>query len=107
MATPTQKHRQLAFIAIGMDVPITHEYTKRFLEFGIDDARDDKGNIKPIFPITARFAQALADLEEQRDDAMMERVRYCEMQLYQSDVVIRQLRSIISEHGINTELGLP
>lgn len=64
MAEPTQKHRELAWIAIGAELPVKHEYSKRFLETGIDDARDDKGNPKPIYPITARFAQALADLEE-------------------------------------------
>jgi hypothetical protein len=63
MTEPTQKHRELAWVAIGASLPPLNEYSKRFLGTGIDDARDDKGAPKSIFPITARFAQALADLE--------------------------------------------
>lgn len=56
MAEVTRKHRELAFAAMWAD-PGPHEYVDRFIRTGLDTATP------PIYPITARIAQALADIE--------------------------------------------
>lgn len=53
----TQKHRELAMIAIGVDLPLRHDYGKKFIETGEDPSN--------IYPITKRFALALATIAEE------------------------------------------
>lgn len=51
----TQKHRELAMVAMGVDLPLKHAYGKHFIETG--------EYVSNIYPITKRFAQTLAQLE--------------------------------------------
>lgn len=55
-ATVTRRHRELAFAAMGAE-PGPFEYVEIFIRTGLDAATP------PVYPITARVAQALADIE--------------------------------------------
>ena len=83
------------FAMAGGPFPITWSYTEKFLETGIDDARDDKGNPRPIFPITTRLAQELADAEE----PLLERIRELEASHEKISDLLQELADSTSNEG--------
>lgn len=51
----TKAHREIAMTALGVELPLKHEYGRVFIETG-----EDKSD---IYPCTKRFALALATFE--------------------------------------------
>ena len=51
----TKTHREIAMTALGVELPLKHDYGKHFIETG-----EDKSD---IYPCTKRFALALATME--------------------------------------------
>ena len=51
----TKRHRELAMTAMGVELPLKHNYGINYIETGEDPSN--------IYPITKRFALTLAKLQ--------------------------------------------